>query len=990
MFTHLHVHSAFSFLYGTFTPEALVQRAKEMGFDAIALTDKNGFYGAVRFYKAAISEAIKPILGSEITLWDGTSLILLAVSFEGYKNLCRLLSRAYEQGPGGKPACTLNTLAPFVQDLICLTGGRDGRLQKLIFRGSLDQARHWLNMLKEIFSPGHLFVEIQHHGLQGDHAFMEATAELARQIGLALVATNDVAFLDKADFEVHQRLIGIQQMVHHRDVHGVPNEQFYLKSENEMRMGVPYGEALENAARVAESCHLELPINQIHPPWHLLPRGEPTDKFLTRLCFSALAVKYKPVTYQAIMRLSRELDLVCQKGLSGYFLLVRDVWDFARAKGIRCTVRGSAAGSLMTYLLLGGVDPLEHDLLFERFLNESRSDMPDVDLDFDSLRRDEVIAYVMEKYAGRAAMVATIPTFRARGAIRKLGRAFGYSYDKINRLTSFLPYYLKSSQIEAASHTLPELKDTPLKEEPELLRVGAKISGLPYQLSVHPGGVVIAPDELASWVPVEMSNKGFPVAQYDKDDVEALGLVKLDLLGLRMHTAIQKTLDLLAEQGIFLDLDDIPLDDEKTFRLLRTTETVGVFQVESPGQRQLLGRLQPKKFSDIIAEISLFRPGPMKKDMVTRYVERRKGREPVYYPHPDLVPILAETYGVVFFQEQVLKIAHCIAGFSVAEADQLRRAMTRDRSAAEMERIRPSFIQGAIRQGYSQNTAEEIFAMVANFAGYGFCKAHAASFAHITYQSAFLKANYPVEFYLGLLNAGHVGSYPKSVILNEAKRRGKDCGLRIADCGMTRMRNADYGHEVQCSQAARRNPALIKIRNPTRSVMFSSRQAQPCAKSVLSSRRKPQIQNAIFREDLERHGFIKSASLKWKSDGSVIKTAGRVIIIHTPLTRSGKRVMFLTLEDEDGLFDLTVFEDVQTRYAKKILASTVLLVEGVLNRFGLRSVSIVARRFWTLREFYERLKYGKDKGGHGVLDRQDPDRKRHLLPEASKYRGRPA
>ena len=773
MFTHLHIHSAFSFLYGTFMPEALVRRAKEMGFDAIALTDKNGLYGAVRFYKAARSEAIKPILGSEVTLWDGTSLILLAASFVGYKNLCRLISRAHEEGPRGKPACSQNTVAQFARELICLTGARDGRLQRLISTGDLEQARYWLKVLKRIFGPEDLFVEIQHHGLQDDRAIMEATAGLAKQFGLLLVATNDVAFLGKEDFEVHQRLIGIQQMVHHRDVHAVANEQFYLKTENEMRAVAPYVEALENTARVAQRCHLELPINQIHPYSYPLPEGESAcGGLLARLCFSALAAKYKPVTYRAIMRLSRELELIHQKGLSGYFLLVKDVRDFARAKGIRCTVRGSAAGSLMTYLLLGGVDPLEHDLLFERFLNKSRSDMPDVDLDFDSERRDEVISYVMEKYAGQAAMVATIPTFRARGAIRKLGRAFGYSYEKIDQLTAFLPYYLKSSQIEAASHALPELKDTPLKDESELLRMAARISGLPYQLSVHLGGVVIAPEELASWVPLEMSAKGFPVAQYDKDDVEALGLVKLDLLGLRMHTAIQKTLGILAEQGISLDLDGIPLDDEKTFRLLRTTETVGVFQVESPGQRQLLGRLQPKNFSDIIAEISLFRPGPMKGDMVTPYVERRRGKEPVRYPHPDLEPILKETYGVVLFQEQVLKIANRIAGFSFAEADQLRRAMTKDRSAAEMERIKASFIQGATGQGYGKKTADEIFAMVASFAGYGFCKAHAASFAHITYRSAFLKAHYPIEFYLGLLNAGHVGSYPKSVILNEAKRRG--------------------------------------------------------------------------------------------------------------------------------------------------------------------------------------------------------------------------
>ncbi len=749
-----------------------MQRAKEKGFDAIALTDKNGLYGAVRFYKAARAADIKPVLGAEITLRDGTSLILLAVSFEGYKNLCRILSEAHLTNPRGKPACPLNTLTRFAQDLICLTGGRGGRLQRLISLGHLDRARFWLHMLKEIFGPGRLSVEIQHHGLQCDGRFMGAAAELAEQVGLALAATNEVTFLEKEDFEVHRRLIGIQQRVHHRDIRGVPNKAFYLKTEEEMRAAVPYAEALENAASIADSCHLELPVHQMHHPRYPLPEGESADRLLAKLCFSAAANTYKPVPYPALIGLERELDLVRQKSLAGYFLLVRDVRDFARARGIRCTVRGSAAGSLMIYLLLGGVDPLEHDLLFERFLNEGRSDMPDVDLDFDSVRRDEVIAYVMEKYAGRAAMVATIPTFRARGAIRKLGRAFGYAYDKIDQLGSFLPYYLKGSQIEAAAHTLPELKDTPLKEDTELLGMAARISGLPYQLSVHLGGVVIAPDELASWVPMELSNKGFPVAQYDKDDVEALGLVKLDLLGLRMHTAIQKALDLLAEQGIFLDLEDIPLDDERTFRLLRTTETVGVFQVESPGQRQLLGRLQPQKFSDIIAEISLFRPGPMKGDMVTPYVERRRGKEAVYYPHPDLEPILQETYGVVLFQEQVLKLAHHIAGFSLAEADRLRRAMTKDRSAAEMEGIKTFFIQGATRRGYSQKTAEDIFAMAASFAGYGFCKAHAASFAHITYQSAFLKAHYPLAFYLGLLNAGHVGSYPKSVILNEAKRMG--------------------------------------------------------------------------------------------------------------------------------------------------------------------------------------------------------------------------
>ncbi|RLC09549.1 MAG: hypothetical protein DRH43_08100 [Deltaproteobacteria bacterium] len=772
MFTHLHVHSAFSFLYGTFTPEALVQRAKEKGFNSIALTDKNGLYGAVRFYKAARAEAVKPVIGSEITLWDGTSLVLLITSLTGYENLCRLISRAYKEGSGKKPACSLETLAQFAGGLICLTGGREARLQRLIRAGKPEAAHYWLEMLKEIFGHENLFVEIQHHGLANDGSIIKAAAGLAREFGLFLVATNDVAFLDKEDFQIHQRLIGIQQMVHHRDVRPVPNDQFYLKAENEMKSAVPWPEALKNTARIAERCHLELPIGKTFAPYYPLQEGATADELLARLSFSALAAKYKPVPHRAVVRLERELALIRRRGLSGYFLLVKDVRDFARARGIRCTVRGSAAGSLVTYLLLGGVDPLAHGLLFERFLNEGRSDMPDMDLDFDSLRRDEVLAYVMKKYAGKAAMVATICTFRARGAVRKLGRAFGYSCEKINRLSAFLPCYLKSSQIKAAYRVFPELKETPLKDEGELLNIAAKISGLPYQLSVHPGGVIIAPDELASRVPLQISAGGFPVTQYDKSDAGAIGLVKLDLLGLRMHTAIQKALDLLAKRAIFLDLDAVSLNDEKTYRLLRTTETVGVFQVESPGQRQLLGGLQPKRFSDIIAEISLFRPGPMKGDMIRVYVRRRNGKERVCYPHPDLEPILAETYGVVLFQEQVQKISHRIAGFSFAEADRLRLAMTKDRSSGAMEKIKSSFIQGAIGRGYSKKVAEEVFAMVASFAGYGFCKAHAASFAHITYQSAFLKAHYPLEFYIGLLNAGHVGSYPKSVIVNEAKRRG--------------------------------------------------------------------------------------------------------------------------------------------------------------------------------------------------------------------------
>jgi DNA-directed DNA polymerase III PolC len=780
MFSHLHTHSGFSFLYGTFTPRDLVVRAKDAGSRAIALTDKNGLYGAIRFYKAALDHHIKPIIGTEATIWNGSSLILLATSLRGYQNLCRLLTQAYANSPKGKPACPEEALLKYREDIICLTGGREGHLRKLVTARQIDAATTWLLYLKRIYGPRHLFLEIQNHGLKDDLSVMTSMVAVSKQAEIPPVPTNEVAFLCKEDYEVHRSLIGIQQKVHHRNVQPLPNNQFYLKTEAEMRAAVPFQEAVENAARIAQQCNLELPIHTLHPPHFAVPDGMPADRNLTRLCLASMARRYRPITSKVLARLHRELALIRQRELAGYFLFVKDVRDFAEAQGIRCTVRGSAAGSMVTFLLLGGVDPVEHNLLFERFLNEGRSDMPDVDLDFDSLRRDEVIHYVMDKYAGQAAMVATIQTFRARGAVRKLGRAFGYSQARINELTSFLPYFLISADIKKAAERLPELSDTPLKGETALLDMAARISGLPFQVSVHLGGVVITPGNLTEWSPVEESNKGFPVIQYDKDDVEALGLIKLDLLGLRMHTAIQESLDLLKKRRVIIDLNALPLDDESTYRLLRTTDTVGIFQLESPGQRQLLGRLQPRNFADIIAEISLFRPGPVEGDMVTPYVLRRSGKEPTTYIHPDLEPILRETYGVILFQEQILRIGHDIAGLSYADADRLRRGLAKNRSPREtlkrqIMHLEEAFMRGCQEKGYDRTTSEQIFAMVASFAGFGFCKAHAASFAHITYQTAYLKAHYPSEFYLGLLNAGHVGSYPKSVILNEARR----CGIPV-------------------------------------------------------------------------------------------------------------------------------------------------------------------------------------------------------------------
>jgi DNA-directed DNA polymerase III PolC len=473
-----------------------------------------------------------------------------------------------------------------------------------------------------------------------------------------------------------------------------------------------------------------------------------------------------------LRRLDQELAVIDQMHLADFFLLVRQVVDFAREKGIRHSVRGSAAGSLVVYLLLGGVDPVAHNLLFERFINEGRSDMPDIDLDFDSVRRDEVIRRLMELFPRQTAMVSTIHTFRVRSAVRLVARALGYPLDEIDRLATCLPWSLRGRDLNEALTNLPELRDAPIQHESRLIELAARLTGLPFQSSVHLGGVIIAPEDIKAWTPVGTSPKGIPVGQLDKDDVDALGLLKLDILGLRMHTAIRKALEILQRKGIVLDLDRTPLDDRKTYALLRSTEGVGIFQLESPGQRHLLGHLQPRRFRDLIAEISLFRPGPVEGNMVETFIKRRNHEEPVRIPHEDLAHVLTETYGVILFQEQVLRIAHAFAGLSYAEADAFRRAMTKDRKSKKMDLLKRRFVQGALEKGYNRVLVEDVFRKVASFASYGFCKAHAASFAHITYQSAFLKAHHPQAFYLGLLNAGQVGSYPPSVILNEARRRG--------------------------------------------------------------------------------------------------------------------------------------------------------------------------------------------------------------------------
>ena len=604
-----------------------------------------------------------------------------------------------------------------------------------------------------------------------DDQLLENTINFASSVNIPTVATNEVSFLRREDYILHRILVDIQIKHHHRKITPLPNDSFFLASGAEMENRIGYYQSIENTQYVASLCKsFSLPIGKLHPPSIQDPHK--ASEKLTRLCFKELAKFYAPVGIDYFRRLDQELEAVNKTRLADFFLFVRNVVDFARSGNIRHSVRGSAAGSLIVYLLLGGVDPVANDLLFERFINDGRGDMPDIDIDFDSERRDEVINYVLGIFPRQTAMVCTIHKFKCRSAVRLAARAMGYPLNEINRLASCLPWSLRGRDLKLSLEQLPELRGAPIQKETQLVDLASRLTGIPFQTSVHLGGIIIAPGDIKAWTPVGKSPKDVPVSQLDKDDVEALGLLKLDILGLRMHTAIRKALEILDEKRINLDLDRIPLNDKRTYSLLCSTHSVGVFQLESPGQRSLLGCLQPVEFKDLVAEVSLFRPGPVEGDMVNVYIRRRNKEEPVPFLHETISEVLKETYGVILFQEQVLRMAHFFAGLSYAEADAFRRAMTKDRKSRKMELLKQSFIEGAIDQGHSKSLAEEVFTQVSAFASYGFCKAHAASFAHITYQSAYLKAHYPQAFYLGLLNAGQVGSYPHSVVINEARRRG--------------------------------------------------------------------------------------------------------------------------------------------------------------------------------------------------------------------------
>lgn len=793
-FVHLHVHTEYSLLDGAIRIEELLGKVKSYGMEAVAITDHGVMYGVVDFYKKAREYGVKPIIGCEVYVAPGSRfekvavkgsepayhLVLLAQNKTGYRNLTELVSRAYLEGFYYKPRVDKELLREYSGGLIALTACLAGEIPRLVLSGGKDEAEKLVLEYRDIFGADNFFLEVQDNKIPEQAVLNEALMEMGKRYRIPLVATNDCHYLDREDAQVHDVILAIQTATTLDDPKRLrfPTQEFYVKSPEEMeRSFASVPAALENTVSIAERCNVELDLGQPLLPEFAVPEGFTPFTYLEHLCEEGLKQRYgDPIPAKIKEQVAYELKVINDMGYSAYFLIVWDFVNYARKNGIMVGPgRGSAAGSLVSYTLgITNIDPLRYGLLFERFLNPERVSMPDIDIDFCFERRNEVIEYVSSKYGKtNVAQIITFGRMMARQAVRDVGRALGWSYgdvDKIAKLISSTPGVTleKALSENVQLKTLAEQnKDVGL-----LLHFAQRIEGLCRHASVHAAGVVISNQPLVNHVPLQKMNEGEIVTQFDMDALQDLGLLKMDFLGLRTLTIIERALKIIKNtRQVDIDLDRIPLDDPETYRLLSKGETVGVFQVESSGMKELLKRLKPEGIEDLIAILALYRPGPLGSGMIDDFIERKHGRVKVTYPHPSLEPVLRETYGVIVYQEQVMKIASELAGFTLGQADILRRAMGKKKPEVMREQ-REKFIQGALAKGHDRSTAEEIFDLIEYFAGYGFNKSHSAAYAIISYQTAYLKTHYPTEYLAACLTSNASDGDKVAKFIGECKRLG--------------------------------------------------------------------------------------------------------------------------------------------------------------------------------------------------------------------------
>jgi DNA polymerase-3 subunit alpha len=836
-FVHLHVHSEYSLLDGAARLEKLVERAKALKFPALALTDHGNLFGAVDFYTACEKAGVKPILGCELYVAPGSRFerstqdggyegashcTVLARTRAGYANLMKLVSKAYLEGYYYKPRVDRELLAQHADGLLVLSGCLNSEVSRLLSAGDEAKALQTAGWYQEVFGKDYYFMEVQSHGLEQQVAVTEGTIKIARALGAPLCGTNDSHYLEADHSRAHEALLCIQTgtTMSDPDRWKFSSNEFYVKSADEMRaVFKDLPEAYRNTLAVAERCNVDLQFGQVHLPKYQVPDGFTLDSYLEERAFEGLKGRYGSSPADAVVeRLRYELGVVSKMGFSGYFLVVWDFISYARRQGIAVGPgRGSSAGSLVAYCLgITNVDPIRYGLIFERFLNPERISMPDMDIDFADDRRDEVIRYVVDRYgADRVAHIITFGTMGAKAVIRDVARVLGFSYGEADRLAKLVPGFPLNISLDEALEKAPALAEQVKRDQRvgEMWAVARALEGCTRHASVHASAVVISDEPLMERVPLYKDPKRPElITGYAMGPIEKLGLLKMDFLGLKTLTVISDALRLIKEsRGIELDGDALPLDDARTYQLLTEARTFGVFQLESAGMRDALKRLKPQRIEDIIAMVALYRPGPM--DLIEDFVNRKHGRSPIAYEHPLMEQVLQETYGIMVYQEQVMRLAADLAGFSLGEADTLRKAMgKKDREL--MATQREKFVTGCKANKIDGRKAERIWDLIEKFAGYGFNKSHAACYGVVAYQTAYLKANHPTEFMAALLTS----EMEKTDKIVQYVEETRAMGLRVEppDVNVSRADFTVAGEAIHFGLAAIKNVGATAIESIVR------------------------------------------------------------------------------------------------------------------------------------------------------------------------------
>ncbi len=794
-FVHLHVHSEYSLLDGAVRIKNLVEKAVSLGMPAVALTDHGVMYGAVEFFRRAKAAGIKPIIGCEVYMAPGSRfekqasknkredksyhLTLLARDNKGYQNLMRLASFGFLEGFYYKPRIDKEILREYSDGLIALSGCIAGEIPRHIIAGEIGLAEKSLEEFIDIFGKDNFYLELQDSGIPEQKIANEKMAELSKKYSVPVVATNDVHYLEKEDSRFHDVLLCIQtgSTINETERLKFSTDQYYFKDLEEMKELFPgNGEAIKNTLEIAERCNVEIKLGMNLIPSFRPPDGLSPEQYLERLCIEGAKKRYDEISDEVNARLKKELKVIEKMGFAQYFLIVWDFVRFAKENSIRVGPgRGSAAGSIVSYCLgITDIEPLKYGLLFERFLNEERRSMPDIDIDFCYEKRSQVIKYVTEKYGEkRVAQLITFGTMAARQAIRDAGRVMEIPYAEVDRVAKMIPTELNVT-IKESLNMAAELKEIYENDGRirDVINMAISLEGIARQDSIHAAGVVISAEDLYNYTPIQKEGDSDIVTQYKMEDIQEIGLLKMDFLGLKTLSLIDKCLFLIKKtEDIDVDINTISLEDKNTYRMLSRGDCLGVFQLESSGMRELVVSLNPSKFEDLVALLALYRPGPLQSGMVNDFVESKNGRKEISYPHPSLKPILEDTYGIILYQEQVMGIASELAGFSMSEADILRSAISKKKRKL-LEEQRQKFIDGSKKKGIDEEISANIFQLINHFAEYGFNKSHSTAYAMISYQTAYLKANFPVQFMAAILSIRMSDQEKVAQYVHDTRRMG--------------------------------------------------------------------------------------------------------------------------------------------------------------------------------------------------------------------------